>query len=383
MSQPEMNFNLVLAHGPCADGAVSACIYLDLLPEETIEALEKLGGFFKREPLEEEPEILLRGESDPTGVEACVTAEPVPNVPKVCFIAPQTHLPDALVCGARVLLLDLDMGKELELLIERAAFVLHIDHHKSGEPFVNAAREKFAADRYVSIFKMDVAESAASLTWQYFHRNETMPLIVRFAQIGDTWNWKQLGDAFDVKAILTNLYSRRAFSSMTAIFNMIGWRNGGVLIETGTFRELERIGKIQEEYQKIMVAKIAGQYHKASVMCVSPEASTIKYDILLVNCPFSLISEVGNHLGKIAEALQKERSHPAIHFCAVYTYNFTTDTVHVSLRAPADAVDLSAVAKSIHGSGVKTGGGHPAAAGFTIAGIDNFNNIFIRNVLKE
>src|SRR3989338_2234996 len=98
------DFDLVLAHGPCNDGYVSAFLYYSMLSENIQASLRNEKGFYAESPAAFEVRPVK-----PTSIDGCKALRARQPV-LFCFTPPQPDLPDELVTGAKILVLDLDMG---------------------------------------------------------------------------------------------------------------------------------------------------------------------------------------------------------------------------------------------------------------------------------
>ena len=129
------NYDVILAHGPgCNDGATSAWAVWRTLPEDYRNQLALEGGFYSDHSTEddssEEPKI-AEPYIHPNSPEGAIKLQQKGYPVVFAFIHPSNGVPDELIAGKNVLILDLDMGDALIPVVSSASFVLLCDHHDS------------------------------------------------------------------------------------------------------------------------------------------------------------------------------------------------------------------------------------------------------------
>jgi hypothetical protein len=224
---------------------------------------------------------------------------------------PLPDLPD----GATVFILDFSYSRDVLSALARRTNLLVLDHHKTAE----AELAGLACARF------DLNRSGAVLAWEHFHPGEPVPLLLRYVQDRDLWRWE--------------LPESRAFSAALALEprDFIRWDELAFGPSDGD-GFLAR-GKAVLTYQSQLVASLCDKAFPADVG---------GHRVPAVNSP-SLQSEIGEELC---------HRHPDAPFAAVFFLKDESTEVW-SLRS-RNGFDVSAVARPLGG------GGHPAAAGFTV-----------------
>jgi hypothetical protein len=99
---------------------------------------------------------------------------------------PQSHE------GGHVVFVDIAPGNaDLRELAHSAAQVVVLDHHVSSRNrYVDdpSLETLIRASGHRVIF--DLSHSGAVLAWQHFHPHEPVPLLLRYVEDQDLWNWK-------------------------------------------------------------------------------------------------------------------------------------------------------------------------------------------------
>ncbi len=197
---------------------------------------------------------------------------------------------------------------------EKAASVVVIDHHKTAQADLQGLD--------FCIFNMD--KSAAVLTWETLLPERSVPLLLKYIQDRDIWQWK-LPDSKAVSA---------GISLLEYDFNT--WER---FLVDSNINELINDGRTILRYQELCVKK-------AIESDILPMENIAGYTVPCINTTH-LISETGNELAK---------DQP---FCAMY-FETKNDRIY-SLRSDKNGIDVSEIAKQFGG------GGHFHAAGFQVS----------------
>ena len=215
--------------------------------------------------------------------------------------------------GKHVTIVDFSYPRDALLdMKERAKSLVVIDHHKTAQADLEG----------LDFCTFDMTKSGAVLTWEYFHPNTPVPLLLLYIQDRDLWAW-ELEQSKEISASLRLLD-----------FDFDIWEQ---YLVNDNIPELAVKGEAIIEYQQNMINKIA-----------KSELPTLNIAGHLVPCinTTTLISDIGNVISQ---------GQP---FSA--TYFDTGDKRIYSLRSASDGMDVSAIAKKFGG------GGHFHAAGFSV-----------------
>lgn len=379
------DYDVIAFHGPCNDGQAAAAIMWRKLPADYRQALAELGGMYAYAPGQKSLDLpdadseTNTGEVDTNPTNAGYAAQLREKGYPVVFVmtTPDYQLPANLIAGARVMYCDRWISRninEIQRALELTKHITVVDHHSGNAQYVRPAMDlcehTYGIDatpaKLSIIFNPALTESGASLTWRVFgaigDEQTHMPPFITCVQIGDTWNWTQEPD-LRVRELLAALRNRRLLDTFPAIVRCIEhW--------TPEFRDsLIAEGHQILRFTEQEVAQIA---RNASVGVVTTGSAT--YRVLYVNTPIH-ISEVGD---KMRTMLAPEsagyctKDGQYIHFTATWRQDSKTNAIYVSLRSPAPHIDLAAVARDVTGPGVKPGGGHRNAAGYTIDSVPLF-----------
>ena len=214
-----------------------------------------------------------------------------------------------------VYILDFSYPREvLQKIIDDAASVTVIDHHKTAEENL-----KDVEDAEI-IFNLK--KSGAVLAYEYFHQGKDVPMLFSYIQDRDLWIW-ELPDSKFISAALS--VEEKDFNVFLRL-----------IFDSSSFNNLIDKGKAIIQYESKYISKLT---HFAKM------ANIAGYSVPCIN-NHHLISEVGHELAK---------QHA---FSAQY---FDTENKRVySLRSTENGIDVSAIAVKFGG------GGHKHAAGFSI-----------------
>lgn len=348
-------YDVIIAHGiGCNDGALSAWCIWNKLPSDYKEKLILEGGFYN---INGNSEDYFNHPNRPKGAHRLQqNGHPVVFV----FIQPKEQIPIDLISNKRVLILDLDMGKELLSVVEHAKSTMLIDHHhSSNQTLATYGGELFSkwGNKFASLIKTDVSDSGVTLTWKYFYDSSKIHPLIDIIRIGDTWQWN---DNTDAEFIINSLNARNLLSSFTSIDK---------LMETWDEKYLDYL----EEGKQITAIK--NHYvNSLSQLCNIGNMETNDgkiYTVAFVQGSI-LLSEVGVSLKSVASKLYNVN----VDFSAVWKYVPSKNIITVSFRDPNDGIDLSQIAKDIKHSNGK-GGGHIKASAFAFFDIKDFS-LFIK-----
>lgn len=218
------------------------------------------------------------------------------------------------VTGRVVILVDFSYKRAVLLaMIEQAACLLILDHHKTAE----ADLADLPGHNTVAIF--DMTRSGAMLAWDYFFQDKLPPVLFDHIQDRDLWQFKLRG----TREITAALYSHPMEFAVwdDLLYSPLTLHSEGVAIL---------------------------RKHDADVAALAHECQRIAWfrgvPAPICNAPYMYASDVAGQLAK---------GHA---FAA--TYYDDSDGRRWSLRSTAEGADVSLIAESFGG------GGHKHAAGF-------------------
>jgi oligoribonuclease NrnB/cAMP/cGMP phosphodiesterase (DHH superfamily) len=233
-----------------------------------------------------------------------------------------TKPPD--VEGKNVVILDFSFDNATtKKMIEEAAGLLVIDHHKSAMVELHD----------ISNTHFDMTKSGAMLAWEWFHPGKEPPKFIKYIQDRDLWKWE--------------LDYSKEFS---AAFDMVPFE----------FEEFEKFEDDSVFDDAVKRGSYILAYSKTVVKKVCEKAVVRKYkgmEVMVVNSSHWM-SEIGARLA------------PDCDFAVIWYYDHQDRINKISLRSFHDAVDVSEIAKEFGG------GGHKKAAGFQISGELCVDDIF-------
>lgn len=212
---------------------------------------------------------------------------------------------------------------DTERVASVATSVTILDHHKS-------ALENLAGTPFAEL--LDMTKSGARLSWDYFHPNTDIPVLVQYVEDHDLWK-HQMPDWEAVRVVM----EMEDLSSREALFSV--WGNLADTLQNPVSRDsLIEKGKSILEYRRVLIERICrspGYCLLAGykVPCINSGIWQSEIgNVLARNAPFSVIWRAGKD-GKILYSLRSD-------------------------DASALVVDVSKIAKAFGG------GGHRNAAGF-------------------
>ena len=228
------------------------------------------------------------------------------------------------VSGKNVVVLDFSFNNSTtKKMIEEANALLVIDHHKSAMVELHD----------ITNTHFDMTKSGAMLSWEFFHPGKEPPKFIKYIQDRDLWEWK--------------LEYSKEFS---AAFDMVPFE----------FEEFEKFEDDSVFDDAVKRGSYILAYSKTVVKKVCEKASAKKMDgkdVLVVNASHWM-SEIGARLA------------PDCDFAMIWFWDHDAKETKVSLRAFHDKIDVSEISKK------HKGGGHKKAAGFTLPGNFNIENLF-------
>lgn len=229
--------------------------------------------------------------------------------------------------GKIVYVVDFSFSLETMLAIKDVAVsLILLDHHKS------------AAETLNGYFEVDQSKSGAVLTWEHLFPETAVPQILLHIQDRDLWQWKLEG----TKAITAYIYMT---CKTPEEFNPLAQ---DTLVDKNKLEEIRKLGQIIVDYQEAEITATLPNRRRIAVA---------GHSILIVNCPTSLSSEIGNRLAVESGTFGM-------------TYSDVNGKRMFSLRSLDDQVDVSEIAVMFGG------GGHRNAAGMSMLiddpRLDNF-----------
>lgn len=227
---------------------------------------------------------------------------------------PIPEIPD----GSDVYIVDFSYPRQqLEALAQRCRLTV-LDHHKTAEEDL----------RGLPFCRFDMKQSGAVLTWKHFFPEQPVPLLLQYVQDRDLWTWA-LPDSEAINALVDTL-PQDDFGAWTRMSDRLDTEFDAVLAEARcVLRYIQK--SVEEICRQQTVVTIAGQTVPAC-------------------CTTILQSEVCHRLLEL---------NPSAPFSACWAGS--GQKIKWSLRGRPGGQDVSEVAKQFGG------GGHPAAAGFSVA----------------
>ncbi|TSC51905.1 MAG: Phosphoesterase, DHHA1 [Parcubacteria group bacterium LiPW_41] len=238
---------------------------------------------------------------------------------KAEYVATDPHvLPKLELKGKEIYIVDNSFDKTtLERLQKVNKKVVVMDHHKSAQKDVEAFPQ--------NIF--DNNHSGAVLAWNYFHPNKKVPMLLRYVEDNDLWNFKLPQTQLIRLYITSHAYDFSAWSKLAKEIEDKKLRKKGA-----------EAGKAISQYVDQVVKEIVDgaelvQFGKFRVYAVNFMSK-------------KMTSVIGHILANKTKSL------------GIVWYE-SKGLLHVSLRA-SNTIDVSKVAEKFGG------GGHKNAAAFTI-----------------
>jgi oligoribonuclease NrnB/cAMP/cGMP phosphodiesterase (DHH superfamily) len=249
---------------------------------------------------------------------------------------PMKHEPDYIgltdMCkGKDVYILDFSFPKaNMDLLIEHAAKVVWLDHHKTAFEMWGTTSELYTAQDDKRYICLDNNRSGALIAWEYFHPASAVPLAIQHIDDYDRWQFKIQG----TKEFNKGLWSHTPWS----------FEQWSKLFQPEQVTELYLAGEgiLRAHNQNVAATVIGGG--RECTLSYNDRGPTVVTG-LMANCPAHLSSDVGHELANVSGTF------------GLLWYVGQGDLVKCSLRSNGD-YDVSAIAKQFGG------GGHKNTAGF-------------------
>lgn len=211
------------------------------------------------------------------------------------------------------------------LLSETEGRFLVLDHHASAE------KELAAVPDAHKVFVM--AQSGATLSWNFFHDGTPVPLWLRYVEDKDIWRWALRDSEAFTAGFATVPQTWDAFDALHAG----GDAAVAALIAKGASILEYRNGVVESHVRR-------------AVPVVMKAAPSLRASIVNTS---TLSSEIGNAICKSGAA----------DFAMLWFYDHVKSEFYVSLRSvDGDRADVSEIAR------IFGGGGHKCAAGFSFKG---------------
>lgn len=236
-------------------------------------------------------------------------------------VAHQEPPPDDTT-GKRLYLLDFcyDVNITKQLLAAHKQVTV-IDHHTGRAPIIQLTHD----------YRYDPTHSGAVLAWQYFHPGAKIPRLLQYIEDKDLWRFA-LAETKEISAFLQLIP-----------FNFNAWNTIARAIESTRGRK-----------KYIAQGKIICQYANALIdSIITNDAELVEFEghkTLAVNSQFSH-SELGHALAKKMPPIS-------------ITWTQKGATRSFSLRSTDPIINVARIAEKFGG------GGHPAAAGFSLPSTD-------------
>lgn len=242
-------------------------------------------------------------------------------------------LPDL---SGKVFFVDICPKKEvIESLLSNTNIerLIILDHHKSAERDLISFENN---DKFTKVFDMNRA--GCRIAWDYVKESGEMsydpPWWLLVVEAGDLWRHDTVLNCKEYLAALHYHGYLKTIESVAKLANS--------LVDQASLLSL---GQWINEYR----TKLATEYAKRYTVMKLKD----RYNVAVGQAPPDLRSEVGNLLSQKREC----------DFSVIVTFDPATDSFWLSFRASNESsVDLSLICSEMFG-----GGGHPKAAGATIA----------------
>lgn len=249
----------------------------------------------------------------------------------VDYHKPIPTIPD----GSEVYILDFSYPRDvLEAMNARMSKLLVLDHHKT-------ARDALEGLPYA---KFDMDKSGAGLAWEYFHPGVPLPDLIARIQDRDLWKF-----AFpDTKAVHPGIIS--------AISRAGGTDDVSVL--EPYLRDVSELASLGEGGLAFKEAIIQTYIREGRYLARRFTANGNRYNIAVVNCSPVLSSDLCSAILTDLDG--------RVDFAVAYAI---ADDGAVCLSLRSLGMDSTALGRDLqaqYGQGMRPGGGHPAASGWTV-----------------
>lgn len=231
------------------------------------------------------------------------------------------------VTGKNVIIVDFSYPRAvLQEMAAKASKLLVIDHHETS-------KEALAGLDYCHF---DMSHSGAYLTWTHLHNDDHAPPLICYIEDRDLWKW-QLAGSKEFSA---------ALASYPISFGV--WIN--IHMRTSDDRGRENFineGKSILRYQQQQIDKAIDTWKKQPAFVELRDENGTTHTVPIINST-TLISEIGSGLAD---------GHP---FACTYFDSLAEGKRIFSLRRRNGDINVATIARHYGG------GGHPAAAGFSL-----------------
>jgi hypothetical protein len=239
----------------------------------------------------------------------------------------------------RILIVDFSFPRETMIKLGKLAnSLVCLDHHRTAARDLTGLEELKGRDGITPFMKIvfDMERSGAMLTWEYFHPDEPAIELVEVVQDRDMW-WCKWPEGREISAWL---------ASLTKDFKTWDWAHAALSCDAG------RNAAVTEG-----AAILRFQAAQVEMLARSARFITLGgHSVPVVNSPL-LQSEIGERLCQ----LHPEAPFAAVFFLRVLDNAWLAEEMVFSLRS-RNGFDVSEVARQFGG------GGHQAAAGFSMKG---------------
>lgn len=226
--------------------------------------------------------------------------------------------PPENLSGADLYFVDFVYKKEqMDYIVANAAKVVVLDHHLGVKDIVESMQS----------YVFDEKRSGSTIAWSYFHPNTPVPMLLRYIENGDLYNFV-LPHA---REILSYIYTEP--------------------FEFSKFDKLITLFEDKDERQKMIVrGTFYRSYHTYIVEKIAKNAEMVRFEGY--NC--YAVSTLGFFTSDVGHILAEK--HPPLSLLL----SAHVDGIRVSIRGNG-TVDVSKIAQKYGGNG------HPNAAAFSIS----------------
>lgn len=230
------------------------------------------------------------------------------------------------VTGCNVYIVDFCYKRDILLELNKVAKkITVIDHHKSSM--------KECGDLHFCTFDMN--HSGAYLAWKYLFGEDNIPLLIRYIEDRDLWNWN-LSSSEEILSAVDSF--DRTFENWDMLNSSLD------TVQSDSWNNLYMMGQAILRYKMSLIQSMIKHSHTINILGKSVPA---------INIPF--------FQSEIASQLSEGQDYAA-------AYYFDGDAYKFSLRSKEYGDDVSLVASNFGG------GGHRSAAGFRIKSLSSLNN---------
>lgn len=376
-------WDIIVIHGPCTDGIVAGWIVWSKLPADYRAALATMGGTYAdvpaRDVIASQATAPRASGPSPTSLRGAQALLALGFPIVFVETQPDEQLPLEMVAGRRVLFCDRGPGANVHDVVATAAAVRVIDHHSGSESRICDAA-LVATGKYSYVYEPGKQHSGASLTWQEFNAGLPIPAFVRCVQIADTWNWTQepalrVDDVMTAIRVAGKLKTFALIDECAATFDRehAAYADAGAAANAFIDTEADSIARTAVLGWLVSGGVRHAILYTQTALHISKVGSRIR-DLLAppeADWSYERRSRDGNDAGDTSTRV-------VIDFTATWRYDPIKGEIYVSLRGNRPEIDLAAVSAGVAGVGARPGGGHRAAAGFTIVGIENLHSVIAR-----